>query len=89
MERKRVMDNSLQDDLHMTKEGFKDRFGDDPRKDDLTVLAPKQDDPTEQVQNVVVSRRCQSAFGDENLSPLQPTAYKILSDCDADLCLLP
>lgn len=38
-----------QDELHMTKEGFKDRFGDDPRKDDLTILAPKQDDPTEQV----------------------------------------
>lgn len=32
----------------MTKETFKERFGDDPRKDDLTVLAPKQDDPTEQ-----------------------------------------
>ncbi|BDA50058.1 DNA-directed RNA polymerases I, II, and III subunit RPABC1 [Coccomyxa sp. Obi] len=38
-----------QDELHMTKEGFKDRFGDDPRKDDLTILAPKQDDPTEQI----------------------------------------
>ncbi|KAK9903534.1 hypothetical protein WJX75_008157 [Coccomyxa subellipsoidea] len=38
-----------QDELHMSKEGFKDRFGDDPRKDDLTVLAPKQDDPTEQI----------------------------------------
>lgn len=33
----------------MSKEAFRDRFGDDPRKDDLTVLAPKQDDPTEQV----------------------------------------
>jgi len=33
----------------MSKEAFRDRFGDDPRKDDLTVLAPKQDDPTDQV----------------------------------------
>ena len=46
---RRLTDNWLQDELHMSKEGFKDRFGDDPRKDDLTVLAPKQDDPTEQV----------------------------------------
>ena len=35
----------------MTKEGFRERFSDDPRKDDLTVLAPKQDDPTEQVRH--------------------------------------
>ena len=39
----------IQDELNMSKEAFRDRFGDDPRKDDLTVLAPKQDDPTEQV----------------------------------------
>lgn len=34
----------------MSKEGFRERFSDDPRRDDLTILAPKQDDPTEQVQ---------------------------------------
>ena len=39
----------MQDELNMSKEAFRDRFGDDPRKDDLTVLAPKQDDPTDQV----------------------------------------
>ena len=39
----------LQDELDMTKETFRERFSDDPRKDDLTILAPKQDDPTEQV----------------------------------------
>lgn len=38
-----------QDELKMTKEAFRERFSDDPKKDDLTVLAPKQDDPTEQV----------------------------------------
>ncbi|CAK0786648.1 hypothetical protein CVIRNUC_009862 [Coccomyxa viridis] len=38
-----------QDELNMSNEAFRDRFGDDPRKDDLTVLAPKQDDPTDQV----------------------------------------
>lgn len=41
----------LQDELDMTKETFRERFSDDPRKDDLTILAPKQDDPTEQVSN--------------------------------------
>ena len=40
---------AAQDELNMSKEAFRDRFGDEPRKDDLTVLAPKQDDPTEQV----------------------------------------
>jgi RNA polymerase Rpb5, N-terminal domain len=39
-----------QDELNMTKEQFKERYSDEPRKDDLTVLAPKQDDPTEQVE---------------------------------------
>lgn len=33
----------------MTKDDFQARFGDDPRRDDLTLLNPKQDDPTEQV----------------------------------------
>ena len=41
--------DAMQDELNMSKEAFRDRFGDDPRKDDLTVLAPKQDDPTDQV----------------------------------------
>ena len=36
----------------MTKETFQGRFGDDPRRDDLTLLAPKQDDPTEQVSDM-------------------------------------
>ena len=39
----------MQDELNMTKDIFQSRFGDDPRRDDLTLLAPKQDDPTEQV----------------------------------------
>ena len=33
----------------MDLEGFTERYGSEPGKDDLTVLAPKQDDPTEQV----------------------------------------
>lgn len=37
----------------MTKEHFKDKFSEEPRKDDLTVLAPKQDDPTEQVRQLI------------------------------------
>ena len=34
----------------MTKETFQEKFSENPRRDDLTLLAPKQDDPTEQVQ---------------------------------------
>lgn len=26
----------------MTKDQFRDKYGDEPRKDDLTILAPKQ-----------------------------------------------
>lgn len=33
----------------MTKDQFRERFGEEPRKEDLTLLAPKQDDPTEQL----------------------------------------
>ncbi len=33
----------------MGKDEFQSRFGDDPRRDDMTLLNPKQDDPTEQV----------------------------------------
>jgi DNA-directed RNA polymerase I, II, and III subunit RPABC1 len=32
----------------MTKDGFIERFGEIPRKDDITILAPKREDPTEQ-----------------------------------------
>lgn len=39
-----------QEELSTTKEQFRERFGDNPRKDDLTILVPRQDDPTEQVR---------------------------------------
>lgn len=38
----------------MNKDDFQARFGDDPRRDDLTLLNPKQDDPTEQVTLISV-----------------------------------
>ncbi|GLC44283.1 hypothetical protein PLESTB_000760800 [Pleodorina starrii] len=38
-----------QEEINTTKDQFRDRFGENPRKDDLTILVPKQDDPTEQV----------------------------------------
>lgn len=38
-----------QSDLNMTKEEFRNQYGESPRKDDLVVLVPRQDDPTEQV----------------------------------------
>ncbi len=47
----------------MSKEAFRDRFGDDPRKDDLTVLAPKQDDPTDQVPSHKGLSVCRTASG--------------------------
>ena len=34
----------------MSKEAFRDRYGENPRKDDLTILLPRQDDPTEQAR---------------------------------------
>ncbi len=37
-----------QEELNMSKEAFRDRYGENPRKDDLTILLPRQDDPTEQ-----------------------------------------
>ena len=37
-----------QDDLNTTLDAFRDRWGDAPARDDLTILAPKQDDPTDQ-----------------------------------------
>lgn len=36
-------------DLEMTKEEFRAAYGENPRKDDLVILVPRQDDPTEQV----------------------------------------
>ena len=41
---------TLQEDMEMTKDGFTERFGDLPRKDDITILAPKREDPTEQAR---------------------------------------
>jgi hypothetical protein len=37
--------------MNLDKNAFRDRFGENPRKDDLTILYPRQDDPTEQVMN--------------------------------------
>uniref|UniRef100_A0A7S0X0J8 Uncharacterized protein n=1 Tax=Chlamydomonas leiostraca TaxID=1034604 RepID=A0A7S0X0J8_9CHLO len=38
-----------QEELSLSKEQFRERFGDMPRKEDLTILVPRQDDPTEQI----------------------------------------
>ncbi|EFJ40254.1 hypothetical protein VOLCADRAFT_109457 [Volvox carteri f. nagariensis] len=38
-----------QEEINTSKDQFRDRFGENPRKDDLTILVPKQDDPTEQM----------------------------------------
>jgi hypothetical protein len=39
----------LQHELELTKDVFRDKYGEMPRKDDLTILVPRIDDPTEQV----------------------------------------
>ena len=36
-------------ELHATKVDFRERFGDDPRRDDLTLLKHKRDNPSEEV----------------------------------------
>ncbi|KAL6760470.1 RNA polymerase [Haematococcus lacustris] len=38
-----------QHELELTKEAFRDRYGEMPRKEDLTILVPRIDDPTEQI----------------------------------------
>lgn len=48
---------TLQEELKMDLELFMERYGTEPGKDDLTVLAPKQDDPTDQVHVYVLSQQ--------------------------------
>lgn len=38
----RDLSHAAQEDFDMTKDQFRDKYGDEPRKDDLTILAPKQ-----------------------------------------------
>ena len=45
-----VIIRHVQDEINLGKDVFRDRFGEVPRKDDLTILVPRQDDPTEQVR---------------------------------------
>lgn len=33
----------------MSREAFRERYGDTPKKDDLTLLLPRSDDPTQQI----------------------------------------
>ncbi|KAK9835528.1 hypothetical protein WJX74_002400 [Apatococcus lobatus] len=39
----------LPEDVNMSKEDFAQKYGDQPRRDDLTFIVPKRDDPTEQI----------------------------------------
>ncbi|KAG1664252.1 hypothetical protein FOA52_003506 [Chlamydomonas sp. UWO 241] len=38
-----------EEELALSKDAFRDRFGENPRQEDLTILVPRQDDPTEQI----------------------------------------
>lgn len=46
------MSNVLQEDREMDLDGFKFKFGDEPKKDDLTIFVPRQDDPTDTVSPI-------------------------------------
>lgn len=37
------------EEISVEKPAFREKFGENPRKDDLTILVPRQDDPTEQM----------------------------------------
>lgn len=45
----RDMTHLVQEEREMTLEQFKFRFGDEPKKDELTIFVPRQDDPTDTV----------------------------------------
>lgn len=47
--RARCLTSNQQEHLERTKEEFINQYGEDPKREDLTILAPKQDDPTNQV----------------------------------------
>jgi hypothetical protein len=46
----------VQEDREMDLDGFKFKFGDEPKKDDLTIFVPRQDDPTDTVSPTVDPR---------------------------------
>ena len=69
--------HNMQEELHMTKDDFQARFGDDPRRDDLTLLNPKQDDPTEQVTPSQLLSKSANSFLVTQIS-VCVWAYKLL-----------
>ena len=58
----------------MNKDEFQSRFGDDPRRDDMTLLNPKQDDPTEQVTSFYTAKNLIKSFS----TPVAQWAQQIL-----------
>ena len=45
---------SCQDDLEESRDAFISKFSEEPKRDDLTLLAPKQEDPTDQVSSLSI-----------------------------------
>ncbi len=76
----------MQEDLTMTKDTFADKFGDQPRRDDLTYIAPKQDDPTEQVAS---SPHGFMAYRSAVLPAMRSQAATLLVALCADIHFLP
>jgi hypothetical protein len=61
------------EEISQNKDTFREQFGENPRKEDLTIMMPKQSDLTEQVRSA----------GEE--AAMQSSHHSFL----ADICLLP
>ena len=58
-----------QEEINLDFGAFRERFGENPRKDDLTILVPRQDDPTEQV--------CVDVLHEDNdAGPMHPSTMR-------------
>lgn len=84
----------MQEEIQISKDVFRDRFGENPRKDDLTILVPKQDDPTEQVQQLSAMLACSAVWHAHMCPARQPLHLQHLYDLHicclhSDICVFP
>jgi hypothetical protein len=79
----------LQEDLHISLDDFRQKFGDVPQKGDLTLLCPLMDDPTEKVGSGSSSGHCRRSSSSV-VSFLQAVGKlvvpQMLQHDDAQLC---
>ncbi|KAF5829546.1 RNA polymerase Rpb5, C-terminal domain-containing protein [Dunaliella salina] len=69
------------EELNLTKDMFRERYGENPRKDDLTILVPRQDDPTEQV----VAERMKAETVSRAIMVISSNLTPFAKQCLADL----